>query len=85
MTAAYADVRTVRDEIHARLADAVAALETMRLNLLRLHAGGATVDGVTTHLQLAADVSDQVARLVAAHEEIERALRFPRLAASTPV
>jgi serine/threonine-protein kinase len=85
MTAAYADVRTVRDEIHARLADAVAALETMRLNLLRLHAGAATVDGVTTHLQLAADVSDQVARLVAAHEEIERALRFPRLAASTPV
>ncbi|HET7039501.1 MAG TPA: serine/threonine-protein kinase [Gemmatimonadales bacterium] len=84
-TPAYADVRAVRDEIHARLADAVAALETMRLNLLRLHAGAASVEGVTTHLELAADVSSQVARLVAAHEEVERALRFPRLAASTPV
>jgi serine/threonine-protein kinase len=83
-TPAYADVRAVRDEIHARLADAVAALETMRLNLLRLHAGAASVEGVTTHLQLAAEVSDQVARLVAAHAEVEQALRFPRLTASTP-
>jgi serine/threonine-protein kinase len=83
-TPAYADVRAVRDEIHARLADAVATLETMRLNLLRLHAGAASVEGVTTHLQLAAEVSDQVARLVAAHAEVERALRFPRLTASTP-
>jgi serine/threonine-protein kinase len=83
-SAEYADVRAMRDSIHAKLGDAVGALETIRLNLLRLHAGGGTVEGLTTHLGLAAEVSEEVERLIAAHAEVERALRFPRLAASTP-
>ena len=53
-SAEYADLRAARDTIHARLGDAVGALETIRLNLLRLHAGSATVAGLTTHLGLAA-------------------------------
>jgi hypothetical protein len=81
----YSDVRELRDSIHAKLGDAVAALETIRLNLLRLHAGSATVEGFTTHLGLAADVSEEVERLIAAHEEVERSLKFPRQPASTPV
>jgi hypothetical protein len=84
-SAAYADVRALRDSIHAKLGDAVAAMETIRLNLLRLHAGSATVESLTTHLGLAAEVSAEVERLVRAHQEVERTLKFPREAAPTPV
>jgi len=63
----------------------VGALETIRLNLLRLHAGSATVESVTTHLDLAAEVSAEVERLIAAHADVERVLKFPRTAATTPV
>ncbi|HEX9579524.1 MAG TPA: serine/threonine-protein kinase [Gemmatimonadales bacterium] len=84
-SAEYSDLRAARDAIHAKLGDAVGALETMRLNLLRLHAGSATVEGLTTHLGLAAEVSEDVERLIAAHQEVEHVLKVPRLEASTPV
>jgi serine/threonine-protein kinase len=71
------DVRATRDSIHAKLGEAVGALETIRLNLLRLHAGSATIDGLTTHLGFAAEVSDQLARLIAAHEEVEQTIKIP--------
>jgi serine/threonine-protein kinase len=71
----YADVREMRDTVQAKLGDAVTALETIRLNLLRLHAGSATVEGLTTHLGMAAEVSAEIARLVAAHDEAERVLK----------
>jgi serine/threonine-protein kinase len=80
----YADLRGARDTIHVKLGDAVGALETIRLNLLRLHAGSVTVAGLTTHLGIAAEVSAEVERLIAAHEEVERVVRFPRQIASTP-
>jgi serine/threonine-protein kinase len=81
----YADVRDARDEMHAKLGDTVTALETIRLNLLRLHAGSATVEGLTTHLGLAADVSEEVERLIASHKEVDEIMRFPREIATTPV
>jgi len=81
---AYADIRAMRDTIHDKLTEAVGALETIRLNLLRLHAGSATVEGLTTHLNIAAEVSREVERLLAARDEIERHLAFPREIASTP-
>ncbi|HTE45328.1 MAG TPA: serine/threonine-protein kinase [Gemmatimonadaceae bacterium] len=81
----YADVREARDVVHAKLGDAVGALETIRLNLLRLHAGSATVESLTTHLGLAADVSEEVERLIAANDEIGNMLKFPRETAATPV
>lgn len=81
----YGDLRSLRDAIHAKLGDTVAALETIRLNLLRLHAGSATVEGLTTHLGLAAEVSAEVERLIAAHEEVERSISFPGQRAPTPV
>jgi hypothetical protein len=80
----YADVREARDEIHAKLGETVGALESIRLQLLKLHAGSVPVQSVTTHLGIAAEVSEQVERLIAAHEEVERGLAFPRLPTPTP-
>ncbi|HSA54934.1 MAG TPA: serine/threonine-protein kinase [Gemmatimonadaceae bacterium] len=80
----HADLRDMRDSVQGKLAEAVGALETIRLNLLRLHAGSTTVEGLTTHLGIAEDVSEQVERLIAAHREVERQLQFPRLTAPTP-
>ena len=84
-TPAYADVRAVRDSIHAKLGDAIAAMETIRLNLLRLHAGSVTVESLTTHLGLAAEVSEEVERLIRGHDDVERLVKLPREAAITPV
>jgi hypothetical protein len=82
--AEYESVRATRDLIAAKLGDAVGALETIRLNLLRLHAGSATVEGLTTHLGIAADVSAEIDRLIAAQDEVESHLRFPSEAEPTP-
>jgi eukaryotic-like serine/threonine-protein kinase len=76
-TAQFAEARATRDAIREKLGEAIAALETIRLNLLRLHAGSGSVDGLTTHLNLAAEISSGVERLVAGHAEIERALSTP--------
>jgi serine/threonine-protein kinase len=80
----HGDLRERRDDVQRRLEDVVAALETIRLNLLRLHAGQSSVENLTTHLALAADVSEEVERLVSAHEEIDQSLRLPREVATTP-
>lgn len=80
----FDDLREMRDEVQARLGEAVGTLETLRLGLLRLHSGSATVEGFTTHLDIAAEVSTQVSRLISAHQDVERALRFPHAIAVTP-
>jgi hypothetical protein len=80
----FSELQSMRDEVQARLGESVGTLETLRLGLLRLHAGSATVEGFTTHLHLAADVSDQVSRLVSARDDVEKALRFPSPPAVTP-
>lgn len=83
-SAAYTDLRTLRDSTHTKLGETVAALETIRLDLLRLHAGSVTVAGLTTHLGLAVEVSKEVGRLIAAHAEVDKMLAFPRLIHTTP-
>ena len=80
----YDDLRTMRDVVQARLGEAVGTLETLRLGLLRLHAGSMTIDGFTTHLDVASEMSDQVSRLIAAQDEVDRALQYPRQALPTP-
>jgi serine/threonine-protein kinase len=75
----------LRDTVHVKLGEAVGALETIRLDLLRLHAGAANMQSITTHLGDAAEVSNEIGRLIAAHSEVGRSFEFPRLAASTPV
>ncbi len=83
-SAAYEPIQHARDAMQAKLGETVGALETIRLNLLRLHAGSLTVAGLTTHIGLAADVSAEVERMLAAQAEVERVLRFPREAGLTP-
>ena len=84
-SAEYHELCALRDETHAKLAEAVGSLETIRLNLLRLHAGSASVESVTTHLGIAAEVSEQVERLIEAHADVERFMSFPRKETATPV
>ena len=79
---ALSEERTI---VHDKLTGAVGALETIRLNLLRLHAGSAAVDGLTTHLGIAEEVSAEIERMVSAREDIDAALRFPRRIEPTPV
>jgi predicted transcriptional regulator of viral defense system len=68
-------VRALRDELAARHREVVSMLERMRLDLLRLHAGAMSVDGVTTQLGLAKDVAQEVRRLLEARGELERFLK----------
>ena len=67
-------LRSTRAEAAARLAQAVAALEKLRIDLLRLRAGNITVAGVTQNLGEARELSVQVRRLLAGMEEVQRTL-----------
>jgi eukaryotic-like serine/threonine-protein kinase len=83
-TPEFDDLRAMRDDVQARLGEAVGTLETLRLGLLRLHAGSMTVDGFTTHLDVASEMSEQVSRMIAAHQSVDRVLEFPHRPAPTP-
>ncbi len=69
-----ADLSAERDLVQQRLKDAVAALETIRLNLLRLHAGTGSVRSLTTDLGLAREVARSISAEVEGFREIEEAL-----------
>jgi serine/threonine-protein kinase len=69
-----ADLVAERDAVQRRLADAVAALETIRLNLLKLHAGSTTVRSLTTDLGLAQDVANGIDLLLASRREVDEML-----------
>ena len=68
------DLQAERDLVQRRLKEAVAALETIRLNLLRLHAGTGDVTSLTTDLTLAREAAKEVDLLLEGHREIEEAL-----------
>lgn len=76
-TPRFAEARATRDAVREKLGEAVGALETIRLNLLRLHAGSGSVEGLTTHLDLAADISAGIERLIAGQGEVDRVLLTP--------
>jgi serine/threonine-protein kinase len=61
----------------AQLADSVAALEGIRLDLLRLHAGAGDLAPLTTLLDAARVVADDVSRLAEAQREVDEAVRAP--------
>jgi hypothetical protein len=69
------DLERVRNETQTRLQDAVASLETIRLGLLRLHAGSGTVGGITEDLTNATELAADIERLLGGHSEVERSLR----------
>lgn len=68
------EVVAMRDAVQARLTETISALETVRLGLLRLHAGDGTVAGVTMELDAARHVSEDIEGLLAGRKEVERLL-----------
>jgi serine/threonine-protein kinase len=64
-----------RDDARQRLGESVTALETIRLQLLRMHAGGTTMESLTADLSAARDVADAVDRLLVGQREVDEVLR----------
>jgi hypothetical protein len=67
-------IEKLRDEARQRLAESVAALENLRVDLLRLRAGTAKLESVTTKLGKARDIAEQVDRLLEGQLEVEKLL-----------
>jgi hypothetical protein len=74
---AEAALRTERDQVQQRMTDAVSALETIRLGLLRLHSGAGTVQSLTTDLAAARSLGHAVDRLLEGQREVEDLLSAP--------
>ncbi len=70
-----AEVEATRDEARSRMTDAVSALETIRIGLLRLHAGDGTEESLTEELGSARDISAAIDHLLSGREEVERLLK----------
>ncbi len=68
-------LKRARDVAQTRLQDAVTSLETIRLDLLRMHAGSGSPTSVTADLSKARELSDDIARLLEGQEEVEQALK----------
>ena len=69
-----ADLTAERDLVQQRLRDAVAALETIRLNLLKLHAGTGSVHSLTTDLGLARALVSNINAQAEGYREVEESL-----------
>src|SRR5205807_2027308 len=69
-----AELTSTRDVARARLASTIAALENIRLGLLRVQLGAAPQESVTAALQAAQRVADDVDRVVAADADVAKAL-----------
>lgn len=69
------DVRHARTTEIERLAATIAALENIRLDLLRLQLGNAGVESVTASLEAAQRVSVRIAHAIEAQHEVEVLLR----------
>ncbi|HKG92094.1 MAG TPA: serine/threonine-protein kinase [Gemmatimonadaceae bacterium] len=82
--AAVAELRTARERACRRLGIAVAALESIRLDLLRLQAGTASVETITGILDGARRMSREVEILVESQEGAARAAPPPLTASSPP-
>ena len=72
------DLTAARDAAAGRLATAVAALENLRLDLLRLQAGAGTVDDLSADLTEARRIAAEIDAQVAGRVEVARVLRGER-------
>ena len=73
-----AEVLAARKKAAAtHLAESVAALEGLRLDLLRLHAGAVDLQPLTTLMDAARQIGEDVGRLAEAQQEAERAAGGP--------
>jgi serine/threonine-protein kinase len=68
------DLLVARDATQQRLAGAVAALETIRLGLLRMQGGAGSVESLTDDLAVARDVADDIDRLLDGQREVRSIL-----------
>jgi hypothetical protein len=68
------DFAAARAQAEVRLEALVGALENLRLDLLRLRAGGGSVESITIDLAAAKEFGAQAGRLIAGGREVERAL-----------
>jgi hypothetical protein len=62
-----------------RLAATVAALESIRLDLLRLQMGSARIESVTATLDAAREIGDRIGESIAAQLEVDRLLEDSRI------
>jgi hypothetical protein len=69
------ELRDARGRAEARLADVVTALENVRLDLLRLHAGAVTAVGFTQDLAAARALGESADRVIAGLKETEALLK----------
>ncbi len=67
-------IAELRDGAQRRMQDAVAALETLRLDLLRLSAGTLEVTRVTSRLGAAREIATDIQRLLEAQEDVRQLL-----------
>ena len=72
--ALVADLYDARATAESRLSEAVTALENVRLDLLRLHAGVASPEGITQDLAAVRVLSEDADRLLAGMKEAEKAI-----------
>jgi hypothetical protein len=68
------DLIAAREHAESRLEELVTALENLRLDLLRLRAGGGSVEGITLDLAAAREFGEEADRLLAGGREVEQAL-----------
>lgn len=73
------DLKALRDSAARKLAESVAALERIRLGLLRLQMGNGTVASITASLQAAGDIATDLETQANAAAEVRRLLGAPRL------
>ena len=69
------ELRQARDHAAQRLSATVAALENIRLDLLRLQIGSAGIESVTASLEAARRIGAEIGRAVDAQREVETILR----------
>ncbi|MDP2955266.1 MAG: serine/threonine-protein kinase [Longimicrobiales bacterium] len=71
------DLKRATAAAEDRLHEVVAALETIRVELLRLHAGAGNIESMTMDLNAARVLSEDIARTLEGRREVERLLGRP--------
>ncbi len=74
------DLSKTRDAAEKRLAELLASLETIRLDLLRMHAGSGSVESMTADLTSARELSDDVQHLLEGRREVDELLAVEKSA-----
>ena len=72
------DIRAARAAAEQRLSDAVGALETIRLQLLRMHAGLGSAGSMTEDLTAALRLSRDLEYLLEGRREVDQVLKLDK-------